>query len=257
MPNFKLSENFYNFAVVPDWDGFINYLTTFADPENWGEKNIVLKNYINHTFMKLYADYQKADTNEKNNIIYIDDKTICFNTGLFTKNYEEIYGLFSPNTTPSASKPWVFKGFYTSANLTRLPILPKRAVYFKSVDDVILDVSKEISCNVTHILSDAKNKDRLPSSIRNAQNLNMLFEGAICIAKKRVQTNFKVAVPQYYKGKIQLLLPLALLNPTVPDLALTLSRVQDRYIGHTCLSLKMAYNNARLLAKPESTWLVI
>ena len=29
------------------------------------------------------------------------------------------------------------------------------------------------------------------------------------------------------------------------------------YQGHTCITLDMAYNNARIIAKPESNWLTI
>ena len=75
--------------------------------------------------------------------------------------------------------------------------------------------------------------------------------------KKKVAANYKMAVPQYYSGKIQLLLPLCLVDPNKPDLALVVSKnsVGNYYQGHTCLTLEMAYNNARLNAKPESNWL--
>ena len=40
-----------------------------------------------------------------------------------------------------------------------------------------------------------------------------------------------------------------------PSLALTVTKVGNFYQGHTCLTLDMAYNNARLIVKPESNWL--
>ena len=82
-------------------------------------------------------------------------------------------------------------------------------------------------------------------------------EGAIGEIQKRVRTNYKLAVPQYYKGRIQLLLPLRLTpgSPN-PDLALAIHKVSpDAYTARTCLTLKMAYNNARLIVKPQSDWL--
>ena len=75
--------------------------------------------------------------------------------------------------------------------------------------------------------------------------------------KKRVSSNDKLAVPQYYDGKIQLLLPLCLMDDKNPDLALTVTKMNGCYQGHTCITLDMAYNNARLIAKPESTWLIL
>jgi hypothetical protein len=83
-----------------------------------------------------------------------------------------------------------------------------------------------------------------------------IFNGEIDRMKKKVIANYKIAVPQYYNGKIQLLLPLCLENPDVPDLALVVSKQGENvYQGHTCLTLEMAYNNARLIAKPDSNWL--
>lgn len=69
--------------------------------------------------------------------------------------------------------------------------------------------------------------------------------------------NYKIAVPQYYDGKIQLLLPLCLTSGSPnPDLALVVHRLNDKtYTARTCLTLKMAYNNARLIVKPQSNWL--
>ena len=76
--------------------------------------------------------------------------------------------------------------------------------------------------------------------------------------KKKVTANYKIAVPQYFDGKIQLLLPLYLLEKSQPDLALVVTKNQlgNSYQGHTCLTMQMAYNNARLIAKPDSNWLI-
>lgn len=76
--------------------------------------------------------------------------------------------------------------------------------------------------------------------------------------KKKVSANYKIAVPQYFNGKIQLLLPLCLKDGKTPDLALVVTK-NDKgnfYQGHTCLTMDMAYNNARLIARSESNWLV-
>ncbi|WP_409152634.1 DUF3825 domain-containing protein [Fretibacterium fastidiosum] len=43
----------------------------------------------------------------------------------------------------------------------------------------------------------------------------------------------------------------------IPDLALVVSEhsTGNTCLGHTCLTLNMAYNDARLIARPDSTWL--
>ncbi len=74
--------------------------------------------------------------------------------------------------------------------------------------------------------------------------------------KRRVKTNYKIAIPQFFNNQIQLLLPLCLTpNSQNPDLALVIHRINNTYRANTCLTLKMAYNNARLIVKPQSSWL--
>lgn len=41
-----------------------------------------------------------------------------------------------------------------------------------------------------------------------------------------------------------------------PDLAITLRPMDGYYMGYTCLTLEMAYLNARLLARPTAKWLL-
>jgi hypothetical protein len=78
----------------------------------------------------------------------------------------------------------------------------------------------------------------------------------LCI--KRVSWNFKTAVPQYYPPtkRLQLLLPLCLVSDDKVDLALAVERtVSGNYLAHTVLPLAWAYNNARLICRPDSDWL--
>jgi hypothetical protein len=82
-----------------------------------------------------------------------------------------------------------------------------------------------------------------------------IFTGVVDTSIKKVVANYKLAVPQYHEKKIQLLIPLFFENDNKPDLALVLTKKDGYYQGHTCLTLDMAYNNARLIAKPESNWL--
>ena len=96
----------------------------------------------------------------------------------------------------------------------------------------------------------------MPTELNSGALQNALI-GAIDLMKKRVMANYKIAVPQYFDGKIQLLLPLYILENKEPDLALVVTKNKsgNYYQGHTCLTMQMAYNNARLIAKPDSNWL--
>ena len=73
-------------------------------------------------------------------------------------------------------------------------------------------------------------------------------------AARRAAANYTLAVPQFYGGRIQLLLPLCLTGDK-PELALTIQREDGFYAARTCLTLDMAYNNARLICRPETSWI--
>lgn len=76
-------------------------------------------------------------------------------------------------------------------------------------------------------------------------------------AISRVIANYKLAVPSYYNSKIQLMIPLCFTNNDIPDVALVLDEQEDHcYQAVTCLTMEMAYMDARLIARPESNWLM-
>lgn len=119
----------------------------------------------------------------------------------------------------------------------------------------MFDWHYKINIYYKHILEDNKSRMNIPEDILNSHNLLNTFNGAIDTMKKKVSSNYKLAIPQYFEGKVQLLLPLCLHSDDIPDLALVVTKIGNVYQGHTCLTLDMAYNNARLIAKPESNWL--
>lgn len=63
-----------------------------------------------------------------------------------------------------------------------------------------------------------------------------------------------MAGAQFYDGRIQLLLPLCLTGDK-PKLALTIQREDGFYAARTCFTLEMTYNNARLICRPETSWI--
>ena len=44
-------------------------------------------------------------------------------------------------------------------------------------------------------------------------------------------------------------------DANIPDVAMAVARMDGYYVGHTCLTLPMAYQNARLLGRPVAGWL--
>ncbi|WP_346304326.1 DUF3825 domain-containing protein [Bacteroides sp.] len=243
-------EELYDFMVWGDYDAKIEYLANMTD-ENWNfhEKtnNLILKNYLKYTTKKL----------EEENKIMTTDNYCIINTGLFTPYYEPIY-IYAEKNLSDSKQDWWFKSFSTSYDLGNLGIteLPERANYFQDPSQLVFDVNCKINVQFKHIYDDEDNRNRIPKEIVNSKNIHSIFKGAIDTMVKKVTANYKIAVPQYFNGKIQLLLPLCLVDESIPDLALVVTKVNNVYQGHTCLTMEMAYNNARLIAKPESNWLV-
>ena len=110
--------------------------------------------------------------------------------------------------------------------------------------------------NVEHIINDTPH-DRFPEPYRSMADfaIQTVLRGAIDNAKERVRRSYKTAIPQYYRGQVQLLLPLCLSDAQRADLALVVERHVGFYRATTCLTLDMAYNNARQLARPDRDWL--
>lgn len=237
--NTQENDNMAYFKV--NWNNYTEKLSKKADVENWSNEtypnNGILTNYIVKTYDKL--------TDEKK--VIIGSNYALFNTGLFTKYYEPIYA-YQSGTEIS---------FLTAYELGGIGIneRPERANYFEKPELLLFDWHYTIDVHYPHILEDKDNKKRIPKDVLESKNIVNILDGAINKMKKRVSANYKLAIPQYYEGKIQLLLPLCLENDNIPDLALVVTKTNNTYRGHTCLTLDMAYNNARLIAKPESNWL--
>jgi len=94
-----------------------------------------------------------------------------------------------------------------------------------------------------------------PSGYRNIVSR---LEEALEKTLRRTQVNYTTAVPTYYPkiNSIDLMLPMCLVSEHTVDLALVVRREPSgKYIGHTVLTLRQAYNNARLICKLDNHWL--
>jgi len=262
MAKLPFKSQLFEFAYFPTYDASIKFLAeTLSDKEEWDfsdsseKKYTILRNYLEHTFRKLQQEKKISYTN--------DNKYACFNTGLVTDNWEEIYAFFEKynNIHGGFTTPFCFKSFVKKSDNQFLvnfsKNIPEQADYFDKPELLIFNPRCELIPDIDHIISD--NNERFPSHLRGADDaeLRRQLMGAIDDVKKRVKTNYKIAIPQYYDGKIQLLLPLCLTagSPNA-DLALVIHKINEStYSARTCLTLKMAYNNARLIVKPQSNWL--
>ena len=223
----------------------------------------VLFSYINQTFLRVEFQRDK--------ILYGKSKDgkgefACFNTGLVTKEQDDIYAYFTKNDEWQELKDWglsipkwKFLEFNTDQSKYKkyFSILPQMATFFEDTEitQLIFDTSIEVTLKKEHI---KKRKSRgFSMKIQNLDDNLFIDEvqRALDLAVKRARRNYKTAIPHFYDNKIQFLLPLCITNKIEADVALVVNRDENSYVAHTVLTLDQAFNNARLLAKPDREWL--
>lgn len=256
-PDEKKKAALLEFAYLGKIDEFLQQLNDLATDENWNYTRTtnhlpypILYNYLNHTFMRV---------KEQDKIVR-NDNFYCFNTGLVTDNQQEIFAVFR-----ESERGVVFVKFCneSDSSMGYYSSLPERASYFEDPADLIFDDRLDFRVKIDHIIDDTNNFNRFPPAIQALPKHQLIntFNGTLEHAKKRVKRNYKTAIPQFYRGQhipqgqLQLLLPLCLTDPTKADLALAIFKENGFYSGRTCLTLDMAINNARLIAKPDDEWL--
>ena len=248
----------------------------------------VLKSYIEHTYKRLLAEDAKKAEGVKEKVVRFKGKAY-FNTGLLDRYFRQIFIVgdiervtFEHPQFGCHEIELLKNVFSCTENETAIARvfsknnLPGIARYFEKTEDVFFDASLDISLNDTHIFVDGIQRGRIPkyqeefeACAGDAGKLDKLvakiageFDQACARAKLLAERNYKLAVPQYWAetGEMQFLLPIYLTDPEgKPDCAIALSLdtegVNPYYRGATILTLDMAYNNARLIVKPDVYWL--
>ena len=85
------------------------------------------------------------------------------------------------------------------------------------------------------------------------------MQSAFETAKKKIQRNNRLVVPQFYNNKFSYLMPikLPLSNQKFITMALAVEKMDSgNYRANTIFTTEMAYGKARLVMKPESNWLM-
>lgn len=279
----------FAFAKVSAWDDRLKTLSEMAEPERWKYLYVpslyplpVLNSYIRYTFLRAYDQQKIVET----------DRLTCFNTGLLTPGHEEIFAVFTISETYDSTivisptnQKWWLRAWARSGDpiLTGFMEFPPLVEYWNDSKDLIFDPKLQVQLNIDHIVKDNINRfpeelggkvdkngvpteveeqpieDDAPESTAEAQTIPLAtrnaLEGAMKHSIRLAQRSYRVAVPQFHRGRIQLLLPLYLRDPKRPDLALTLERHGGWYRAATVLYTDWAYGHARLLARPNSEWL--
>jgi Domain of unknown function (DUF3825) len=229
-----------------DWDF---HRSEFKRP---GQQFPILVGYLNYTFLRVQ---------EQEKIAYSEDNDrACFNTELQTPNEKDIFATFfrNKNARDRDQPDWNLYGFFDSYSnrLTDFRPLPGIATYIENASDLVFDTKCVIEVNYDHLFAD--NRERLPEVLRENRTLAIsAIQGSIELLKEKVLRNYKLAIPHWYRGHIQLLLPLNLTSENEADLALVAEKDQAAklYRIKTALTMDMAYMDARLITRPDRDWL--
>ncbi len=128
-----------------------------------------------------------------------------------------------------------------------------------SIDGMGLDTAETLNAlDSRRIAYFARLGDRIREDPRTLNRLKNRLQDATDLALKRVEWNYKTAIPMYFprQNRGSLLLPLALVDESKVDLALVVSRHSNgSYQGETILPLSLAYQDSRLVSRPDSDWL--
>lgn len=280
-----LVENLSEFALDEKW-GF----ERDGEPKEYS----ILKSYLTYTFYRLQSEGKVLEDEEKGiaafNTGLVDPTYEAIYACFSPSNMEQPWRFEA--FCKAGSKMWGKK------LVASFDPLPQRAAYFEKKEDLLFDGNRTLQRDVDHILLDnidrlpeaflaeelrgaddaiealsrAVNaqdessrrgaydelRDAVESNVRIKRRLINRLDDAIELAQKRVEWNFKTAVPAFYptKNTMSLLLPLDLTENDQPDVALVVELMESgAYIGQTILTMKMAYNNARLICRPDSDWL--
>lgn len=239
--------------------GFLDSVATMAIEEKWTYQEYRSK--VNHPILKSYIENTYDRLVQQGRVVHLDSGQTVFNSGLINKWFREIYIICDRDASNprrlNNPKAYLASDRQVMSLFSRGDRRPELATFFADMSEVVFDPDLPVYPDDEHIIED--NLARVPERYRNhgVKSIYALTQSAIEAAKIMAKRNYKLIVPQFHHGQIQFLMPiyLSLEFSGAPDFALVLEKMGDSYRGNTILTLDMAYQNARLIAKPEAIWL--
>lgn len=284
----------FDYAKVADWESRLADLAGIAEQERWTYHSVpdrsslpILDSYVRYTFLRLHEQNRIAGSERHacfNTGLLTPSQEEIF--GVF-----RVSDLFDPERPIGpTNKKWFLTSWARAGErqLTDFFELPGLATYWTDPAELVFNPQLQVQLNLDHIIRDNINRfpvelgghldingvpgdlaatpdieedsgpveslvtadvDHVPLATRNA------LEGAMKHSIRLAHRSYRIAIPQYHYGKIQLLLPIYLRSSERPDLALTLERHGAWYRAATVLYPDWAYRQARLLTRPNSEWL--
>jgi hypothetical protein len=256
-----------------------------------GSRLPILDSYMRYTFMRLAEENKIAQTERTaafNTGLLTPGQEEIFGVFSVADRFDPTRPL-SPENKKWFLKSWSRSGDHQLTEIASvLASLPPLASYWTDPAELVFNPALHVELNVDHIIRDNLSRfpeelgghldrDGVPTDIRlepggdedgseeehaspaPVQSIPLAtrnaLEGAMKHSVRLAQRSYRIAVPQYYRGRIQLLLPLYLRDTSRADLALTIEKHGEWYRASTVLYPDWAYRHARLLTRPNSEWL--
>lgn len=276
----KIREKFYVgrmvFDAIDDCNIFLENLKKKTIPEPWEYKRKkdekikypILKSYLEFELDRLFYEQDAPDYPDDRIILNKEKNQVLFNTNLIDKFGHDL--IIVGTCLEIANKIYIADPIISPSRLDLRKrgfdssIDPMPPMFFKDINEIIFHSDWEIDKNMDkyeHIIE--LRIERFPEKYQGLpkDELGRKLDYAINLAQKIAQRNYKFIVPMYYPThrRIQLLMPIFLessLTPS-PDFALVLTPNTNEkiYTPETILGLEEVYQDARLIAKPEESWL--
>lgn len=259
-----------------DGYAFIEELSETAIPEKWTYGNQtsalphpILKSYIEHIFTRLTKENKGAKLLQDDN-----KKYVLFNLGLLNIYFKPIFIIVELKDNDGKlfyANPFIMKrrtilaeiGFTLNGKPISEKQLPEPAQFYDNINEIIFKPEPEFydpdDEKLRHIIEERIHRFPELYQDRAITELAVVLDTAIKCSYELSKRNYKLVVPQYrpQEDKIQYLMPIylgATFNK-LPDFALVLDYESGYYKPETILELDDAYQNARLIAKPDNFWL--
>lgn len=262
------------FDSEQDGNEFLDAVSGRAIPEAWTFKNEqstvsapILRSYLENIMIKLRKE---AAAGAKDKLIYNDrNNKVMFNTNLLDIFSRDIIVIADVRRFENGDE-YLIRPVLSNGSLAQLRAgfskddNPAPAEFFQDVRDVVFQTSWTVDedfDSYRHIIEQRIYRFPKEYQGRSTDELARKLKDAIDFAVTLTKRNYKFVVPMYRPqiDSIQLLMPIYLSGSFkgAPDFALVLTpnARHEIYEPETILPLHAVYQNARLIAKPDETWL--
>ncbi len=281
----------FDFAFVPNYPEPLEKLKQLAEPEYWGRGGRMLKSYFNHMFDKVIEDGLVCYSPNGECAVFntgLQTERMQQLFAVFVKNERDdaqdwfLRGFSTENNAGLGEL------------LAEFDELPERARFINRSSQAFYDLKAgPPECNWTDLI--VNNISRIPrfviaeategrielpdlravgkeaymdkleevaESLSQDAGLRLIceeMENALDQSMDQLSMDYKVAVPTWHAKDRCLALALPFrMGSKEPNIALAVGWNEEDKVYHAInlLTPEMAYNNARLVSRPEATWLI-